>query len=109
LGTWLHEHPGERVSSELLRVEAMRAARRHSSIAAVEARSRLAGVIIVSVTTSICERAAELGREVLRSVDAVHVATALSLGDDLEAVLTYDATMTQAAEAHGLRVLAPGA
>lgn len=43
----------------------------------------------------------------LRSLDAIHLAAALELGDELEAVVTYDAHMSQAAEALGLPVAAP--
>ncbi len=40
-------------------------------------------------------------------LDAIHVATALSLGTELDAVVTYDGRMAEAAAAAGLRVLAP--
>ncbi len=43
----------------------------------------------------------------LRSLVAIHLATALSLGGDLTAVLTYDDRMADAARSHGLMVLAP--
>jgi len=43
----------------------------------------------------------------LRSLDAIHLAAALELGDELEAVVTYDSRMSSAAEAQGLDVAAP--
>ena len=43
----------------------------------------------------------------LRTLDAIHLASALSLGDDLAAVLTYDRRMADAAESRGLVVVAP--
>jgi len=52
-------------------------------------------------------RAAELDPSTLRSLDAIHLATALEAGDELTAVVTYDARMSEAAEQLGLRVLAP--
>ncbi|MFG2812434.1 type II toxin-antitoxin system VapC family toxin [Streptomyces sp. NPDC048410] len=44
----------------------------------------------------------------LRTLDAIHVAGALSLGDDLTALVTYDRRMLEAARAEGLTAHAPG-
>ncbi len=44
----------------------------------------------------------------LRSLDAIHLATALSIGADLGALFSYDDRLTAAAIAAGLCVLAPG-
>jgi len=43
----------------------------------------------------------------LRSVDALHLATALEVGDELDGLVTYDARMAAAAKTLGLAVLAP--
>jgi predicted nucleic acid-binding protein len=40
-------------------------------------------------------------------LDALHLATALELGDDLDAVVTYDARMSEAAASVNLRVVCP--
>lgn len=52
-------------------------------------------------------RAAELDPAVLRSLDAVHLAAAWRLGDDLEGIVTDDDRMADAAAVLGLRVLSP--
>ncbi|MEU4153894.1 type II toxin-antitoxin system VapC family toxin [Streptomyces sp. NPDC026659] len=44
----------------------------------------------------------------LRTLDAIHVASALSLRDDLTAVVTYDRRMLETARAEGLPACAPG-
>ncbi|WP_416982986.1 type II toxin-antitoxin system VapC family toxin [Streptomyces sp. T028] len=44
----------------------------------------------------------------LRTLDAIHVASALSLRDDLTALVTYDRKMLEVARAEGLSVHAPG-
>ncbi|WP_405947085.1 hypothetical protein OG588_10820 [Streptomyces prunicolor] len=44
----------------------------------------------------------------LRALDAIHVASALSLGEDLTALVTYDKRMLDTALAAGLRAHAPG-
>ncbi|MBK5250721.1 MAG: VapC toxin family PIN domain ribonuclease, partial [Actinomycetales bacterium] len=43
----------------------------------------------------------------LRSLDAVHLAAALSLGDDLEGIVTYDDRLAEAAQANGVPVASP--
>jgi predicted nucleic acid-binding protein len=43
----------------------------------------------------------------MRTLDALHLAVALSLGDDLDGIVTYDARMGDAARCHGLEVVAP--
>ena len=95
------------VASDLLRTEALRAARRHSPAALLQARTLLDGVALMALTPDICERAAELDPSILRSLDALHLASALALGDDLHAVVTYDERLAAACAAHGVAVLAP--
>ena len=64
---------------------------------------------MVEVSEVIRERASLLEPVTLRSLDALHLSTALELGDDLDSVVTYDARMTEAAASIGLQVVAPGA
>lgn len=94
-------------SSDLLRTESLRAARRHSPDALSLARTRLEAVSLVALTADICERAAELDPAILRSLDALHLATALTFADDLQAVVTYDDRLAAAAALHGVSVVAP--
>ena len=53
------------------------------------------------------QRAGELDPAVLRSLDAIHLAAALAIGDDLEGVVTYDERMVAAAHALGIATLTP--
>ena len=94
-------------SSDLLRTEALRAARRVSPEALVATRDRLDRMALITITTGTYQRAGELDPAVLRSLDAVHLAAALSLGDDLEGIVTYDERMAGATQALGLRTLTP--
>lgn len=105
---WARDAEAQFFASEMLRVEALRTARRHSPEALLEARARLDVVTLVTATSEICERAAELDPSILRSLDAVHLATALTVGDSLDAVVTYDQLLQDACAAHGVRVEAPG-
>jgi len=104
---WIEQTDADLVSSDLLRTEALRAARRHSHAALAQTRVLLEGLTLVAVSTDICERAAELDPSILRSLDAVHLATALVLGDQLQCVVTYDDRLASACAAHGVAVIAP--
>lgn len=107
LRRWLRRRP-HRTASALLRVELLRAAKRAGAPALVaEARRLLGGITLVSIDTPILDRAAELDPAVLRTLDAIHLATALTLGSDLDALVTYDSRMAEAARTLGLPVSAP--
>jgi predicted nucleic acid-binding protein len=61
------------------------------------------------LTDQIRRRACELEPPTLRSLDAIHIATALDLGERLECMYSYDVRMATAANEVGLRVCAPTA
>lgn len=63
---------------------------------------------LLRLDPAILRRAAELDPAELRSIDAVHVATAEALGDDLEVLIAYDRRLLAAAAALGLATAAPG-
>lgn len=107
LSAWIEEQGPAFVASELLRVELLRACRRHSPDAMTRAREVIDSAILMSVTTDICIDAAGIDPGVIRSLDAVHIATALAIGDDLEAVVTYDQRMADGCRIYGLPVVAP--
>jgi len=93
-------------ASEILEVEALRATRRGGGALEV-AQAQLEGVRLLPLTTEVRAQASELEPPSLRSLDAIHLATALSLGSRLEAFYTYDARMSLAARDAGLDVQAP--
>ena len=61
----------------------------------------------MTLPTSTFERAAEIAPDLLRSLDAVHLAAALELGDSLEGLITYDERLAAAAALHGIAVISP--
>jgi predicted nucleic acid-binding protein len=99
-----------RLTSELARVEVARAARRSSTDPAVEQRAEevLAGLHLIKMDGDILGRAARLEPRILRSLDAIHLASALSLDADLGAIVIYDNTLATAAAGCGLHVISPG-
>jgi len=111
LTTWLGEHP-IRITSILGKVEVLRAARRAAratddDAVFVQASAVVAAVSIASVTDAIADRAAVVEPLLLRSLDAVHLATAVLAGP-LEAFVVYDARLADAVRSAGIRVVQPG-
>ncbi len=98
----------ERVSSALAHVEVCRAVRRKGASEAALRRAAqvLARIGLVAVDEPLLRDAAALSPTGLRSLDAVHLATALSL-DGLDAVVTYDRRFDEAASEAGLAVESP--
>ena len=68
----------------------------------------LAALAEIPLDVEVRSAAASLTPVELRTLDAIHVASALTLGDDLAAVLAYDKRMQDAARSRGITVLAPG-
>jgi predicted nucleic acid-binding protein len=61
----------------------------------------------MSIDREVLERAGGLRPANLRSLDAIHLVAALSLGDELDDVVTYDSRMFAAATAQGLNAVSP--
>jgi uncharacterized protein len=101
--------PGARlVASEIAEVEVLRAlGRRGGNAAMALGRARLESVRLLPLNRQIRQEACELRPAELRSLDAIHVATALQLGELLDCVYAYDTRLIEAARRVGLRVLAP--
>lgn len=95
------------VTSRLTDVELMRAAQRHGTAAASTAEQLLEGVERITMTANILTQASRLPPATLRTLDAIHLATAQALGSTLLTVVTYDVQMQAAAEVLGLPQVAP--
>ena len=108
LRRWLVSRDDRMMSSDLLRTELLRTTRRAAPEAMEQARAVLDSLLLVTLSASVCERATLLEPEVLRSLDALHLASALEVGDELEGVITYDRRLREGAQALGITVHAPG-
>lgn len=95
------------ISSRVLAVELVRAVSRVGPASLDQAGSLLAVIEFVELDEGLAERAAGLEPVGLRSLDAIHLASALALGDELDAFVTYDARQADAARSLGLTVAAP--
>lgn len=96
-----------RISSRILAVELPRAVTRSSPELLDQARAVLGVIDLVELDEDVTERAAGLQPVGLRSLDAIHIASALAMGDELDAFVTYDPRQVDAAQAAGLPVVSP--
>jgi predicted nucleic acid-binding protein len=96
------------VSSTLLAVEAIRACARYGPERAADAREWLVGLALLPLDDTVMNTATALAPAPLRSLDALHLATALTIRDDVGAFVSYDDRLATAAAAHGLPVVRPG-
>jgi predicted nucleic acid-binding protein len=103
----LASRASRRVSSALLRTESLRAVRHLGPDALTIVREGLRRVDLIAIDDRILDSAGTLEPRVLRTLDAIHLATAIAVGDDLEAIVTYDGRMIEAARLLGLSTATP--
>lgn len=107
LELWIAERAGQpRISSRLLRIELLRTVGRYAPHRAERAHVILSGIVLTSIDDA-ANSAETIGDPLLRSLDAVHLATAQSMNPALSAFVTYDKRLAAAASALGLPVEAP--
>jgi predicted nucleic acid-binding protein len=98
----------ELASATLLRTETVRALRRSGNQELIgTARSLMGTLSLVRIDEPLLDRSGDLPPSGLRSLDAIHLAAARSIGADLDVVITYDERLGDAAVAQGLTVEAP--
>jgi len=96
-----------KVSSDLSTVELLRTCQRIDESLVADARRLLEGVDLVPIDHVIVEQAAILIPRELRNLDAIHLASALSLNRDLTDFVAYDVHLCSAAVKAGLPVMSP--
>lgn len=97
-----------RVSSSLARVEVIRAVRTVSdALATRHAGDVLAAIELIAPNAAVFAGAADVDPLSLRSIDAIHLATAVALLPDLDGMVVYDRRLAEAAREAGLTVWAP--
>jgi predicted nucleic acid-binding protein len=97
----------EWVSSALLRIEVTRAVARAVPALLPDARDLLSAFSYIAIDDEIVEAAMDEPDRALRSLDAIHLATARIVSPDLDGLVTYDIRLTTAASDAGLAVVSP--
>jgi predicted nucleic acid-binding protein len=88
--------------------EAVRACARYGERYAEQASHDLQRLVLLPIDEAVIHQAATLSPPSLRTLDAIHLATALSLGADLGILIAYDERLLHAAAERGLPVASPG-
>jgi predicted nucleic acid-binding protein len=121
LGAFIDAQPATRwVSSEIAKTELARTVRRinHDDRGRLIDEPRLRAELsfaeriwerldLIAVSTRVLDEAAAIEQPFLRTLDAIHLAAAVSMGTSLSAFVTYDKKLAAAAQQAGLPVLSP--
>lgn len=108
LAGWLRAQPEQSaITSELGRIELLRAARRAGAAAQAEAHVVIGDVDLVPLDRTVQDLACDIGDPSLRTLDALHLASAVLMRDQLTAFVGYDERLLKAAKAAGLPVTTP--
>jgi predicted nucleic acid-binding protein len=116
LREWVTQHADELVASDLLRTELLRATRRVAmdedvpvgEALVLQAQAVVDAIDLLPIPRHVFRDAGLLDPPHMRSLDALHLAVALGLGDDLDGMVTYDTRMSDAARRHAIEVISPG-
>jgi len=113
LVVWLRERPAAPlVASALIEVELTRSLRRLDGEFALPIAALLRGLHIITLAPEVMRRASQYEDRFLRSLDALHLASAQLVSEQaglpLTACVTYDHQLAVVASRHGLPVVAPG-
>jgi predicted nucleic acid-binding protein len=95
------------ISSRLLRVELRRLGLLKDMLEYVD--ELLSGKVLIPLDETILAAAETIAPSVVRTLDAIHLATAVRLAGagQLDALMTYDKQLAEGASAHGITVLSP--
>ncbi|MGI8879621.1 MAG: type II toxin-antitoxin system VapC family toxin [Jatrophihabitans sp.] len=108
LQAWIQDRGPDVIATSMLAgVELRRASSRHSRAAAEVAERILSSVDQIAMTPDLLREAAAVEPAALRSLDAIHLATACRIGSSLSAFVAYDLRLLAAAEAAGLATAQP--
>ena len=94
-------------SVELAKVEVVRAARRLDADVVPAARVLMSQFDLIPLKSGLLGEAADIGAPLLRTLDATHLASALSIQADLTAFVVYDIRLVTAAKAAGITSIRP--
>lgn len=109
LESWLAAQPEPAlISSVVTRTEVIRAIGRSDPSAVIAAQELLEAVSVVELNAALADEAAGLQPALMRTIDALHVASALRISAALGVLVSYDDRVLAAAREHGLTAASPG-
>ncbi len=107
LQRYLEARPEEnKVTSILSRIEVLRVCARESETATALAKILLAGIDVIEISDVVVELASDVRAS--RSFDAIHLVSALTIQEELTAVVAYDLRLLEACSEYKLNTVSPG-
>jgi predicted nucleic acid-binding protein len=95
------------VSSALARTEVARALLPSGADAVARGEEALRRIQLLRINDRVVREAGRIQPAGLRSLDAIHLASARAMGTSVRQIVTYDERMAEAAESGGLSVVSP--
>ena len=89
-------------------LEVRRAADRRPGVSPERVDAVLSRVTAIALDPGVVKLAGGIGPPSLRTLDAIHLASAVVLAEELDAIVTYDVRLAEAAAARGLPTASPG-
>lgn len=110
LRNWLDDRTSQLMAtSAVAEIELPRALRRLGEVERLpHAIELLEDLLVIEIDADVRRTAADFSEPLLRSLDAIHVASAYQLRPDLSAIITYDIRMANAVDPT-VMVVSPGA
>jgi predicted nucleic acid-binding protein len=99
--------PRKLITSALSRAELLRAAQRRDEPTVRKTREVLDGLAEITITEALLDSAGSMQPTTLRTLDAIHLATALELGAELSVLVAYDVRLLGAARGASVPTLTP--
>lgn len=97
------------ISSRVSRVEVRRTVARLAPTKVGEVTHELERINFMPISDAILLAAENFSSEItLRTLDAIHVATVMSLEGSIQGLITYDKQMAANAQLLGIKVISPG-
>ncbi len=110
LAAWIAERTETpMVSSELAKVEVVRATRRLDAAVVPAARALVSQLDLIPLSGGLIDEAAAAGEPFLCPLDAIHLASATSIRNELTAFVAYDNRLLTAAQDAGIEPISPAA
>lgn len=108
LTRWLHERSDlPKLSAEVAMIELVRACRRYDEAAVPAARELLAGIDLIPLTAELVESATLAAPVELRTLDAIHLASASAVAESMTAFVAYHPSVASAARELRLPIASP--
>jgi predicted nucleic acid-binding protein len=105
---WLNDHPEEDLATSAIgHIELIRAAARLGTDTVALARNVASTIDTLVLTDTIASAAATIAPAELRTLDAIHLATAHTHRKSLTALCAYDHRLLDAANSQGLPTVCP--